>query len=87
MKKKIIIVLTILFVGLLVALGILYYNYVHYDVYEVPEEVTINLNENKFNVYEKHTSNELIKDINDNIISKEITLENEMVGTYKYTLE
>ena len=87
MKKKIIIVLTILFVGLLVALGILYYNYVHYDVYEVPEEVTINLNENKFNVYEKHTSNELIKDINADIISKEITLENEMVGTYKYTLE
>lgn len=59
----------------------------NYDPYEVPEEVTINLNENIFKVYEEHKSNELIKDINAEIISEDIILENEAIGNYTYTLE
>ena len=64
----------------------IYYNY-NYDPYEVPKDVVINLNENKFNVYEEHTSYELVKDINADIISNDVKLENETVGEYKYTLE
>ena len=58
----------------------------NYDPYEVPEDVTINLNENIFKVYEEHNSSELIKDINAEIISEDIILENETIGNYTYTL-
>ncbi len=59
----------------------------NYDPYEVPEDVGINLNENVFKVFEEHKSNELIKDINAEIISKDTILENEKIGNYTYTLE
>lgn len=59
----------------------------NYDPYEVPEDVSINLNENVFKVFEEHKSNELIKDINAEIISKDTILENEKIGNYTYTLE
>ena len=58
----------------------------HYDRYEVPEDVNINLNENIFKVFEEHNSSELIKDINAEIISDEKILENEKIGNYTYTL-
>lgn len=85
MKKKILLIIPICLC--LIAVLFLIYNYINYDPYETPKDITINLNENKFNVYEKHTSSELVKDINADIISKDITLENEKLGTYKYTLE
>ena len=71
----------------MIGLGIYLYNYYFYDPYEKPDDVIITLNENEFPVYEEHTSSELIKDINTEIISKDIKLKNEKIGTYKYTLD
>ena len=48
-----------------------------YDPYEKPEEVTILLNENIFEIYDNHTSKELINSINTEIISKDTILKNE----------
>lgn len=56
-----------------------------YDMYEMPKEVVINLNENKFNVYEDHTSKELVSDANVEIISED-ELKTDEVGTFTYTL-
>ena len=83
MKKILIIILLLI----LIAGGILLYNYLSYDMYEVPKDVTIELNPNEFNVYETHTSSELIKSINAEVTSKDITLANEKTGTYTYTLD
>ena len=57
----------------------------NYDPYEMPEDVQINLNENKFNVYEEHTSKELVKDSNVEILSDD-KLINDKVGVQKYTI-
>lgn len=58
-----------------------------YDPYEKPKEITIDLNENIFEIYDNHTSNELVNNINTEIISKDTTLKNDEPGTYTYTLE
>ena len=84
MKKKLFLIISIL---IMIGLGIYLYNYYFYDPYEKPDDVIITLNENEFPVYEEHTSSELIKDINTEIISKDIKLKNEKIGTYKYTLD
>ena len=85
MKKKwLILIPSSIIIGIS---SIFIYNNYNYDPYEVPKDVVINLNENKFNVYEEHTSYELVKDINADIISNDVKLENETVGEYKYTLE
>ena len=84
MKKKLFLIIAIL---IMIGLGIYLYNYYFYDPYEKPDDVIITLNENEFPVYEEHTSSELIKDINTEIISKDIKLKNEKIGTYKYTLD
>ena len=85
MKKKLLIIIPILLV--IIVGGILLYNYFVYDPYEVPKDVNIVLNDNKYSVYEEHKSNELIKEINADIIFKETILENEKLGTYTYTLD
>ena len=85
MKKKLIIIIALLLI--IIVSGIFIYNNLSYDMYEVPEDITINLNDNIFEIYEKHTSYELIKNINTDIISKDIILENNEIGTYTYTLE
>lgn len=71
----------------LIGIGIYTYDYYFYDQYEVPKEVTILLNDNTFPVYEKHTSNELVKEINADIVSETSMLGNDKLGTYRYTLE
>ena len=82
MKKLFIVLFCLLFIG-----GIIFYiNSLNYDEFEMPEDVTINLNENKFPVYEKHMSYELIKDHNVEILSSNVMLENEKIGEYNYTL-
>ena len=58
-----------------------------YNPYEKPEDITIDLNENIFEIYDKHTSKELVKNINTEIISKDVILKNDELGTYTYTLE
>ena len=58
-----------------------------YDPYEKPEDVTILLNENIFEIYDNHTSNELVSSINTEIISKDTSLINDKPGIYTYTLE
>ena len=58
-----------------------------YDMYEMPEEVMIELNDNNFLVYEEHYSNELVNNINVELLSDNILLENNNVGEYTYTLE
>ena len=85
MKKKLLIIIPILLV--IIVGGILLYNYFVYDPYEVPKDVNIVLNDNKYSVYEEHKSNELIKEINADIISKDVILENDKLGTYTYTLD
>ena len=85
MKKKLLIIIPILLV--IIVGGIILYNYFVYDPYEVPKDVNIVINDNKYSVYEEHKSNELIKEINADIISKDVILENEKLGTYTYTLD
>lgn len=56
-----------------------------YDPYKMPKKAYINLNENDFNIYEKHYSTELVKDTNVEILDNDL-LENKELGTYKYTI-
>ena len=58
-----------------------------YDPYEKPEEVTIELNENIFEIFENHTSKELVSNINTEVISKDTILKNDATGSYTYTLD
>ena len=71
----------------LLILSIFFITSCGYDPYEIPEEITINLNENIFEIYDNHTSKELVNSINAEIISKDTLLKNEELGTYTYTLE
>lgn len=57
-----------------------------YDEYKIPNDVIINLNDNIFEVFDIHYTNELIKDSNVEIISKDILDTNE-IGKHTYTLE
>ena len=57
----------------------------NYDPYEMPKDAYINLNENKFIVYEEHNSKELIKDSNVEILFND-KLVNDKVGVHKYTI-
>ncbi|MBR7042248.1 MAG: hypothetical protein IKI04_01980 [Bacilli bacterium] len=84
MKKLLITIPLLIIFG---ALGTYLYSYYVYDPYEVPEEVVINLNENEFQIYEEHKSTELIRDINTEVLSNEVLLNNDKLGTYTYTLD
>lgn len=84
MKKIVLIILGIVLMGMIIGYLIINQNY---DEYKLPDDVSITLNDNKFKVYDKHYSNELIKDINAEIISQNKMLENQIIGEYKYTLE
>lgn len=57
-----------------------------YDMYEMPKEVSIELNENNFIVFEEHNSNELIKDSNVEILSNK-KLDTNTIGKHKYTID
>ena len=57
-----------------------------YDVYEMPKDAYINLNENNFIVFEEHNSNELIKDSNVEILSNK-KLDTNTIGKHKYTID
>ena len=59
-------------------------NKITYDMYEEPIEVTIELNENRFKVFEKHTNKELIKD--SNILFDEEDINTDEIGKHIYTL-
>lgn len=82
-KKLLVLIFSVIVIGIIV-LVVMENNY---DQYKVPDEVIINLNENKFMVYEKHSVNDLIKDINTEMISDNKILEYEKIGKYTYTLE
>ena len=56
-----------------------------YDMYAMPEEVQIDLNENVFNVFETHLSDELINNANVEILSSD-ELINDEIGEHTYTL-
>lgn len=66
-------------------LAVILFNGCGYDMYKMPKDVYIDLNENKFNVFEKHSTNELIKKTNAKIISKDI-LNTNKIGKHKYTI-
>ena len=83
MKKILIILLLVLLVGG----GFLAYRYFYYDMYEVPDDVTINLNDNEFTIYDKHMSSELVESINAEITSKDVLLQNTEIGAYIHTIE
>ena len=59
----------------------------HYDEYEMPEDIYINLGDNVYEIYDKHNSNELIKNTNANIISNDELLINNDIGIYTYTVQ
>ena len=56
-----------------------------YDPYKMPKKAYINLNTNKFNIYEEHFSKELVSDTNVELLDNEL-LENNELGTYKITI-
>ena len=85
MKKKILLIIPISII--IISIAVIAYKYYNYDPYEIPKEVTISLNDNTFNVYEEHTSKELIKDINAKIISNNDKLINDKIGEYSYTID
>ena len=58
-----------------------------YDEYEMPEEVEIELNENKFEVYSDNTINNLISDSNVEILNGDEELESEDIGEKEITIE
>lgn len=83
MKKKFILIIPLL----LIIIGVSYYFiYINYDMYEVPKDVSITLNDNNFNIYEKHNSYELYNITNGKPINNEILINSEL-GEYTYTLE
>ena len=84
MKKKLLIIIPIILI--LICGGIYLYNYYFYDPYEIPDDVTIELNDNNYPVYEKHYSKDLVKSINADILYNDILLEYQKIGTYTYTL-
>ena len=84
MKKKLIIIAIVLIImGIAIFLAIRF----NYDPYEMPDDVTITLNENMFPVYEEHTSDELVKDSNVEITKTGQLLENNQVGNYTYIID
>ncbi len=56
-----------------------------FDPYKIPEEIKIELNENTFKVFEKHYSNELIKNKDIIIINNE-QLDTNSIGKHDYTI-
>ena len=58
-----------------------------YDPYKMPKDVYINLNENSFNIYDKHYSGELISDSNVEILNNEDVLISNNIGSYTHTIE
>ena len=84
MKKKLLLIGIIMAIIISAIIIIINYNY---DPYKMPEDVSFTLNDNVFPVYEEHMSNELIKNHNVEIISKNELLNNEIVGDYTYTLQ
>ena len=57
-----------------------------YDMYKMPKEVSINLNENKFIVFEEHNSKELVKNSNVEILNND-QLDTNKIGKHKYTID
>lgn len=57
-----------------------------YDMYELPKDVNIVLNENSFEVFSKHSSNELVYNSNVEIINNN-DLVTDKIGDYTFTLE
>lgn len=56
-----------------------------YDMYEIPDQVNINLNENTFEIFSSHNSNELVSSNNVEIVNNNI-LNTDVIGNYTYTL-
>ena len=57
-----------------------------YDMYKMPKDAYINLNNNEFIVFEEHNSKELVKDSNVEIL-KNTKLNTNKIGTHKYTID
>ena len=57
-----------------------------YDMYELPKDVNIVLNENSFEVFSEHSSNELVYNSNVEIINNN-DLVTDKIGDYTFTLE
>lgn len=57
-----------------------------YDVYKMPEDAYINLNENIFEVYSKHDINDLVSDTNTEIIGSN-KIDTDSIGEFTYVLD
>ena len=58
-----------------------------YDEYEMPEEVSIKINDKKFEVYSSHKLEEIIDDTNAEILNSDKSLKTEKTGKNKVTIE
>ena len=58
-----------------------------YDMYEMPEDVYINLNENIFDVYSDVETNDLIDETNVEIVSTNNKINTDILGEYTYTID
>ena len=84
MKKLLLILIPLL---ILIGGTIYYVVFIKYDPYIVPDEVSINLNDNVFDVYTKHKAQELVKDSTVDFSNEEVELKSNTLGEYTYTME
>lgn len=58
-----------------------------YDVYEMPEEAYINLNDNIFEVFNEYTVKDLVSDTNTEILFPNQTIDTDKIGDNTYVLD
>lgn len=80
MKNKILIIIIFLLIVIILILG-------NKEPEKLPSSITIETNNNTFEIYEKHYVKELIKESNVEIINSEDLLPNEELGKHTYLLK
>lgn len=58
-----------------------------YDVYKMPDDAYININDNIFEVFNKYTVKDLVNNTNVNILFKDREIDTDKVGSYTYILD
>ena len=88
MKKKIILLVIIIFVIAIIFLGVvLTETFIFYDKYEIPEDVEINISNEVIDVYDEINLYDLIETNNIEILSENVELDTSEIGEYTYTIE
>lgn len=58
-----------------------------YDVYKMPDDAYININDNIFEVFNRYTVKDLVNNTNVNILFKDREIDTDKVGSYTYILD